>query len=127
MRGRSKAQSAIAPLHVLRRFVTLAALLVFTWQCILVQSHVHGPQAVPSGSHVVKVSAPVAPAGPDNDDPANCPLCQEMLHAGTYVTPVAAILYLPVAAVFIAAPVFAAVRQRVTPSHNWQGRAPPRI
>ena len=110
-----------------RRFVTLLAILAFTFQCILIQSHVHGPQVAPSADHSVQASAPYLPGGPDNDDPANCPLCQEMLHAGTYVMPVAAAIYLPVAIAFVSAPVVATVWRTITPSHNWQGRAPPRI
>jgi hypothetical protein len=102
-------------------------LLVFTYQCILVQSHVHGPQAAPSASHVVKVSAPRLPAGPDNDDPANCPLCQEMLHAGSYVTPTAITITLPFTVATIAAPIPVLLLRLFAPSHAWQGRAPPRL
>ena len=121
MRGRSKAQSGMT----LRRFVTLAALLAFTFQCILVQSHVHGPAFAPSLDHSVKISAPALPAGPDNDDPANCPLCQEMLHAGSYVTPTAVTITLPVTVVRIAAPIPVLLLRLFAPSHDWQGRAPP--
>jgi hypothetical protein len=109
-----------------QRLVTFLAILAFTFQCILVQSHVHGPREAPPVVHSVSVSVPVLP-GPGDEDPANCPLCQEMLHAGSYVTPVAIALHLPVAVTFAAAPTLAIIFQVFSPSHNWQGRAPPRI
>jgi hypothetical protein len=109
-----------------QRFVTFLAILAFTFQCILVQSHVHGPQEAPPAVHSVSVSVPVLP-GPGDEDPANCPLCQEMLHAGTYVTPIAIPIYLPIAATLAATPAPTAVFRVFAPSHNWQGRAPPRV
>jgi hypothetical protein len=104
-----------------------AAILAFTFQCILVQSHVHGPHAAPSSDHAVKISAPHLPAGPDNDDPANCPLCQEMLHAGVYVTPAPILLSLPFAITTIAVPAPVLLLRLFAPSHAWQGRAPPHL
>jgi hypothetical protein len=62
---------------------------------------------------------------PANGDPANCPICQEILHAGQFVAPGAPALALPVAAISIAVLVvdIAAPPQRA--SHAWQSRAPP--
>lgn len=63
---------------------------------------------------------------PANDDPAKCPLCQAVGHAGQFVWPTSAIFILPQLAAAIV-PVAAAIVRAAEPvSHNWQGRAPPR-
>jgi hypothetical protein len=62
---------------------------------------------------------------PINEDPSNCPLCQEIAHSGQFVQSAALLAALPFAAnvhfiVFNEAlPSFFAV------SHIWRGRAPP--
>jgi hypothetical protein len=64
---------------------------------------------------------------PAPDNPATCPLCQEMLHSGSFVMP-AAIGALPPGLAFSA--VVPALAQRIGLhflSHNWYGRAPPAV
>jgi hypothetical protein len=62
---------------------------------------------------------------PSNDDPANCPLCQEYLYAGNFVAPAAIDVLPPTLAVSAIAPDTTAIPHTWAISHNWQGRAPP--
>ena len=62
---------------------------------------------------------------PPANDPANCPICQEMLHAGVFVAPGAAALQLAtlVAVIdFVFVEIFATTQ---TYAHGWKSRAPP--
>jgi hypothetical protein len=101
----------------------LFALLAFALQGYLVQTHMHGQSGVLSLK--THVSAPVQPAPFDPLAPANCALCQEILHAGTAIAPdnpqsalllnwiamVPAIAILPVEALAL--------------TTGWHSRAPP--
>ena len=70
---------------VSRRLVMLFALLAFVLQAYLVQTHIHGQSvALARGTHI---SAPAQPAPSDPLTPANCALCQEILHSGAAITP----------------------------------------
>jgi len=119
--------------------LTFLMLVAFALQTTVMQTHVHiGNVAVTAGFlEDLKISTPGqkdAAKGsqprdhfPANDDPANCPICQEIMHAGQFVTPQAAALLLPTESVSfvpisLAIPVFSEAV-----SHSWQGRAPPRI
>jgi len=110
-----------------RRALVYAVLVAFALQTYIVQTHIHfapaalsqlagGHEAVPQGSH---------DKYPANDDPANCPICQEILHSGQYLTPSAAALLLPTLAVSTIAMVDKALPHLSAPSHSWRGRAPP--
>ena len=120
----------------------LIALLAVALQSFVVQTHIHMRQGsggiqtmsiVTAARHIATV-APVAEDSqaatprdkyPINEDPSNCPLCQEIAHSGPFVHSAVVLVALPssVAAPFIlfseALPSFFAV------SHNWRGRAPP--
>jgi len=107
-----------------RLVVTLFALLAFTLQGYVTQTHIH--LAPPSQK---STSSDTQKNGPDRyplkSDPANCPICQEIAHAGQFVTPAAAALLPPslaVSIVEIAAPIAVLAR---TASHTWRSRAPP--
>jgi hypothetical protein len=62
---------------------------------------------------------------PSKDDPANCPICQQMAVAGAFVTPAASVLALPTIAGSFAPPSGEVHLAASQSSHNWQGRAPP--
>ncbi|HEY3778777.1 MAG TPA: hypothetical protein VGL35_12035 [Rhizomicrobium sp.] len=109
-----------------QRLAIAFAMLAFAFQSYAIGSHVHPvpilADTLPGLHHT---GAPAHPS--KSDDPANCPLCQEMLLYGSYVIPTAISLAPPdiVPALEISVrPVFAAV---TAASHSWQGRAPPRI
>ena len=102
-----------------RLLFTLFLLLAFGLQSYLAQAHFHPPAAA-------STSAPTAPDKPPvKDDPANCPICLGIVHAGSFITPGAAPLLLPSAIVFAfeIAPVLH--KTSPAPSHSWQSRAPP--
>src|SRR5579872_3684121 len=74
---------------LLSRLVMLFMLVAFTVQGFAVQTNIHG-EPLSTLAHITHVSTPSQPASQDPYDPANCPLCQEMLHAGLYIAPAAA-------------------------------------
>jgi hypothetical protein len=118
--------------------ITLCVFLAFAFQSYVTQTHIHfaGEAAVDVFAPVEK-SAPaakIAPQGkqkpdktPPKDDPANCPICQEILYAGHYVMPAFVAPLLPSQPISIVPIVIALPTVVKTVSHAWQGRAPPRI
>ncbi len=122
------ASIAVAKKPLLSRLAILFALAAFLVQGIAVQIHIHG-LAVPAGlTNVVapsQLSAP-GPTSQDPYDPANCPLCQEALHAGTYLVPAAADLFILLNAVALAPRFALSPRPGIEQALGWQSRAPPR-
>ena len=110
-----------------RRIVTLAALFVFVLYGLVVQTHVHPAGQQLSGQVAANATGQTIPAPLNpSQDRGNCRLCQEMAHAGAYITPV--IILAPTTLVFAAAafrpdPV---ARPWSAPAFGWQSRAPPR-
>ncbi len=110
---------------LLSRLFLLFMLVAFAVQGFAVQTHIHGEPAS-ANSIITHVSAPSQPGPRDPYDPSNCPLCQEMLHAGVYVAPVVADFVVILNAVAFA-PAYAILPHAATErQHSWQGRAPPR-
>ncbi len=103
------------------------ALLALTWQSFIVQTHVHACLDGCATGLAANASSPAqletgqsAPGAP-----TPCPICQEIVHAGSYLVPSLPAFHLPpsVVAWYIVAPSLTiAPRQR---SHGWQSRAPP--
>jgi len=119
---------------VLPRLLMFVTLIAFSLQTYLTQTHIHMAsegRAIAALDHASGKAVPGTPAEPADkyppgEDPANCPLCQEILHAGQFITPAAVPLLVPSAPIFtveIATPV-----AHLVPSvtHIWRGRAPPR-
>ncbi len=118
-------QGMTAEKPLFARLTMLVLALVFAVQSFAVQTHIHG-QPVTALAHVTHVSTPTGPAPQDPYDPANCPLCQEMLHAGVAVVPVVADFLVILNAVAFA-PAFILLPHAATErQHSWQSRAPPR-
>ncbi|HEY4265992.1 MAG TPA: hypothetical protein VGM72_11790 [Micropepsaceae bacterium] len=121
-------------------FLALAALAI---QLFVVQTHIHIPQAQGRSESVSIVTlAKTLIAGPQdqgagqqanlprdkypiNEDPSNCPLCQELVHSGQFVQSVAVLSHISfwVSVHFI--PLSEALPRLFIVSHSWQGRAPP--
>jgi hypothetical protein len=115
---------------------TVFALITFFVQGLATQTHVHFP-----GDRDIGVSisdwnaAPVLKASssqngehgklPAKDDPANCPLCQQITIAGAFVSPSYVGLAPPIHILFAAPSALAILLQFRTVSHSWHGRAPP--
>lgn len=103
----------------------LFMLLAFAVQGSAVQIHIHG-DPLTAADQITHASAPTVPGAQDPYDPANCPLCQEILHAGVYVAPGSASLAVVLNAVAVS-PVFAILAHaNADRQHDWQSRAPPR-
>lgn len=118
--------------------VTIFALITFFIQGLATQTHVHLP-----GDRDIGVSifaggaAPVAEASssqkgehgklPSKDDPANCPLCQQIAIAGVFVSPSAVGLVLPTQLRWAALSAYALSFLISSVSHSWHGRAPPAV
>jgi hypothetical protein len=62
---------------------------------------------------------------PVNDDPASCPTCQQILHAGQFVAPAWLLPLLITVAVSRVEIATAALPHYDTVSHSWRGRGPP--
>lgn len=106
--------------------MALAALLALFLQSLAVQSHIH-----PVARHILTPATSAdhlplpGPLKSPDFDQSSCRLCQEIAHAGAYLTPTA--ILLPVALAYAAAP----LRQesvalvRAAPAFSWQSRGPP--
>ena len=126
----AKGRCAEAPELLLRarRFaIVFAMLLAIVWQSFVTQTHVHANPGVYATAISDSTGAPTRlKAGEAPSDlPATCPICQEVAHAGSYLSPAAVALQPPVPVDLwrtttpVISPTF---RQR---SHAWQSRAPP--
>jgi hypothetical protein len=115
----------------------LLALLALAIQSFVVQTHIHIPKGegrVQTVSFIILAAQGLtsnhAVQGPrDNflidEDPSNCPLCQEVAHSGQFVASAASLAYLPVTAT-VSFIVFTEVAPAIfAASHTWRGRAPP--
>jgi hypothetical protein len=122
------------PRFAATRLLMLVTLLAFAVQTYLTQTHIHlaneGQIPRVHGQLVLGKASIGAPLErrdryPANEDPANCPLCQELIHAGQFVTPVASVLLLPTLppTVIERAVQYAPLIHAIT--HMWRGRAPP--
>jgi hypothetical protein len=121
-------------------FLAVIALAV---QILVVQTHIHIPQAVGRSASVsIMTVAKALIAGPAaatvdqsanlprdkypiNEDPSNCPLCQEIAHSGQFVQSAAVLAHLPVWVSVHFIEFREALPSLFTVSHNWQSRAPP--
>ena len=106
-----------------RRWVTALALLAFFFQNLAVQTHIHQtlqPEAV-------KVQTDGGHKAPLKLDPIDqCRLCQELVHAGTFLAPSVAIS--TASLIFVAASFIVLLASATDPAtaFAWQSRAPPR-
>jgi hypothetical protein len=118
------------------RLVMLATLLAFAVQTYLTLTHIHFASEGQSsrvhtqlvlGGGKVSIGAPVERKDryPANEDPANCPLCQELIHAGQFVTPAASALLLPSLSLSVIELTVQYAPLLHTVTHIWRGRAPP--
>ena len=111
--------------HGARRWVTALALLAFFLQSLMVQTHFHAAASQPAGVQTASAHMPAAPLR--SQVPVDqCRLCQELMHAGAFVTPSASSALTSLAftlAVFAAVP---SALVSLTTAFAWQSRAPPR-
>jgi hypothetical protein len=119
------------------------AIIALAVQILVVQTHIHIPQATGRSASVsivtvahTLISGATSEAAdqqanvprdkyPINEDPSNCPLCQEIAHSGQFVQSAAVLAHVP-AWVSVHLIVFSDLLPSLyAVSHSWQGRAPP--
>jgi hypothetical protein len=119
----------------------LLALLALTFQSLIVQTHIHVPPAVfravmslaiqshASGTlAAIEPTSRASPSGskaPYNDDPSNCPVCQQIAHSGQFVHSAAVLTALPAFISVSAVPWAQTVIPLIALTHIWNIRAPP--
>ena len=105
----------------LRFVAALIALLSFTLQAYVVQTHIHAAGVEISGFGQVDHPSPLG----NKDNPDDCPICQAFATFGSLVTP--ALIILALALSFDDASPVVALRTTAGPrlARNWQSRAPP--
>jgi hypothetical protein len=115
------------------------ALAAFSLQGYITQTHIHlmnAAQADAASQGGAKIAAKDAKADPrtaprdrypSNQDPANCPLCQEIMHAGHYVAPSAVAFFLPPQSLSVVPLLTTASAPHEPAGYSWQSRAPPRL
>jgi hypothetical protein len=117
----------------LRNVVSLFALLAFVFSGFATQTHIHIPAQSELGFAAPQSTAAKSSISHDReqkqpapaDDPARCPLCQEYLHSGVFVTPVPVAFPLPVFCETVAPLLLVPLAVFQAVSHSWYGRAPP--
>jgi hypothetical protein len=110
------------------RFVTLVALLAFVFQGFAVQTHIHDQPRIVAGhvAQIANIPAPSPLSAQDPLDQGSCRLCQELVHSGVFLAPVAAILLTATNFVTLAFAAPPAPQIERATSFAWQSRAPPR-
>jgi hypothetical protein len=134
IRRKQKAVARVARQSNARLLLTFLALFAFTCQNYLTQTHIHVWRASGTDTQLAADSGGKSLAGstvpkdkyPADQDPANCPICQEMVHAGPVIVPVAVAIVLPALPALGLVATAETARHFNAPSHNWQGRAPPK-
>ena len=108
-----------------RKWLAVFALLSFFLQSLAVQTHIH--QQIPLTIATTVDMGTSVPAPAKNQDPVDqCRLCQELVHAGNFVTPSTAVA---LASLNFVPAIFAALLPPAGHSATafiWQSRAPPR-
>lgn len=102
-------------------------LILFAIQSYVTQTHIHflNASTLQSVSGGVAIKAPAHGRLPPADNPATCPICQDMALAGHYTAPGAILLTLPPLVAMPVAVLLGVPRFVAAISHIWQGRAPP--
>jgi hypothetical protein len=122
----AKAERAKPRRSFARVAISVLMLMAFAVQGYVAQTHIHlAPGSFASYSELGAAKKGLPDKFPAQDDPANCPICQEILHSGQFVTPSAAAALLPSLAVSVIAIVTHIVVAPEATSHTWQSRGPP--
>lgn len=110
-----------------RRAVTLLLLLAFAFQSYVTQTHIHEIFAPVSKTCDVTC---VVHAPPQNSSPfgeaVDCPLCQAIVHAGSFFAPAVLAIFVPRLWVETTMPAVKAFATGNVPARDGLSRAPPR-
>jgi hypothetical protein len=109
-----------------RQWVTIFALLAFFLQSLAVQTHFHHPMPQSVGTQTT-AGGHMPPAPVRNQEPVDqCRLCQELLHAGIFVTPSTASALASLTLTAVAFTPLPSALASLTTAFAWQSRALPR-
>lgn len=106
-----------------RRMLLAFTLLAFVQAGYVTQTHIHIPVAPASAAVLGHAGLGKAPV----DDPEHCPLCQQYLISGAYLTPQPIVVPAPVSLANGVLSVVCVLGFVATLSHSWHGRAPPLV
>lgn len=103
--------------------VLVVAMIAFTWQSFVTQTHIDlasMPAVTAQGTptHVSQI-----PAAPDR--PIDCPICHDAALAGHYLTPGPAWVLAPIVVSIWRFTAQGKAEARRARSHDWRSRAPP--
>jgi hypothetical protein len=108
-----------------RQFLVAFMFLALAVQGYATQTHIHKQSGSTVSAALKAGGSPKHDNFPVNDDPANCPICQQIIHAGHFLPSVWFAPFLLILAISkieiatLAVPYFDSV------SHNWRSRGPP--
>jgi hypothetical protein len=108
-----------------RRFVVAFMLLALVVQGYATQTHIHKQSSSTVSATLKAGGSPKHDNFPVNDDPANCPICQQIIHAGQFVAPAWLVPFLLVLAISKIEIATLAVPRFDSVSHSWRSRGPP--
>lgn len=108
----------------MRSLLCWFVLVAFTAQSFFVQTHIHFQPQSWTGNGSAAIAPKNSQAPLDSD---KCFLCQEYLHGGVYLTPAATAPLVPTAMMSLLPTIIAPLQLARAISHNWMGRAPPRL
>ena len=108
-----------------RGFLVAFMLLTLVIQGYATQTHLHKQNGSTVSAALTAGGSPKHDNFPVNDDPANCPVCQQILHAGQFVAPAWLLPFLILAATSTIEITTAVLPHYDTVSHSWRGRGPP--
>jgi hypothetical protein len=99
--------------------------LVLLLQSYATQTHIHKAAALAAHAALNLPAPPTHDKYPPGDDPVNCPICQQMAHAGQFIAPAWLLPLLVMTAVVTIHIVTSIVPHYDAVSHSWRGRGPP--
>ena len=109
----------------LRVFFVGLMILALIMQGYTLQTHIH-KQGVASTSLALNVGGSTGhDKVPVNDNPANCPTCQQIFHAGQFIAPAWLLPFLLIVTDSTVKMANAAPPHYDAVSHAWRGRGPP--
>jgi hypothetical protein len=127
-RFRAEASSR-KPFARARLAIALLALIAFTVQSYLVQTHIHNlPAAIAAIGDGAGQSVSSPQKGgqlPAQSDETKCPLCQDSLRAGTYLIPAVIIVLPPINVIAAPIVIVAQALANKSVSYIWRSRGPP--
>ena len=108
-----------------RPFLVAFMLLALVVQGYATQTHLHRQDGSTVSAALKADGSPKHDNFPVNDDPANCPACQQISHAGQYVAPAWLLPFLVLDAASTIEITTAVLLHYDAVSHSWRGRGPP--